>query len=140
MKNAAAKQVEFGAAVCLPLQQFQPVDLAFDGTIAPRLRQGGLNRRKVADNSGNKAVHCRGSRNRQPDLERCGIPLAQNAAEFIDCRRCGADLGYMEDDALLMIKLSDRILEIADNRNTLTHGEFQLTVPFSRSAAMGDVS
>ena len=76
MKNAAAKQVEFGAAVRLPLQQFQPVDLAFDRTIAPRLRQGGLNRGKVADNSGNEAVQCRGSRSRQPDLERGCIPLA----------------------------------------------------------------
>src|SRR3954470_20560871 len=93
MKNAAAQQVEFGAAVCLPLQQFQPVDLAFNGTIAPRLRQGGPNRRKVADNSGNEAVHCRGSRSRQPGLERCRISLAQNAAEFIDCRCRGADLG-----------------------------------------------
>src|SRR3954468_21007745 len=93
MKNAAAQQVEFGAAVCLPLQQFQPVDLAFNGTIAPRLRQGGLNRRKVADNSGNEAVHCRGSRNRQPGLERGRISLTQNAAEFIDCRCRGADLG-----------------------------------------------
>ena len=84
MKNAAAKKVEFSAAICLALQQFQPVDLAFDGTIAPRLRQGGLNRRKVADNSGNEAVQCRSSRSRQPSLERCRIPLAHNAAEFID--------------------------------------------------------
>src|SRR4051794_26252541 len=93
MKNAAAKQVEFGAAVCLPLQQFQPVDLAFDGTIAPRLRQGGPNCRKVAGNSGNEAVQCRGSCRRQPNLERRHIPLAQNAAKFIGCRRRGADLG-----------------------------------------------
>src|SRR5215213_962563 len=94
VKKAAAKQVEFGAAVRLPLEQFQPVDLAFDGTIAPRLRQGSPNRRKVANNSGNEAVQRRGSRRGQPNLERRRIPLAQNAAEFIDCRRRGADLGY----------------------------------------------
>jgi hypothetical protein len=75
VKNAAAKEVEFSAAVCLPLQQLQPIDLAFNGTIAPRLRQGGLNRGKVADNSGNKAVQCRGSCSRQPGFERCRIPL-----------------------------------------------------------------
>ena len=78
MKNAATQQVEFGAAVGLPLEQFQPVDLAFDGTIAPRLRQGGPNRRKVADNSGNEAMQRRGSRRGQPNLERRRIPLAQN--------------------------------------------------------------
>jgi hypothetical protein len=93
VKNAAAKQVEFGAAIHLPLEQFEPVDLALDRTIAPRLRQGGLNRRKVADNSGDKAVQCRDSRSRQPSLARCRIPLAQNTAEFICCRRCG---GYGE--------------------------------------------
>src|SRR3954466_3270474 len=93
MKNAAAKQIEFGAAVRLPLQQFQPVNLALDRTIAPRLRQGGPNRRKIAGNSGNEAVQCCGSCRRQPGLKRGRIPLAQNAAEFIDYRRRGADLG-----------------------------------------------
>jgi hypothetical protein len=93
VKNTAAQRVEFGTAVCLSLQQFRPVDLAFEGTLAPRLRQGGPNRCKRADNSGEEAVPCRGSRSPQPSLERCHIPLAQNAAEFMDCRRRSADLG-----------------------------------------------
>src|SRR3954470_7805217 len=118
MKNAAAQQVEFGAAVRLSLQQFQPVDLAFDGTIAPRLRQGGPNRRKIAGNSGNEAVQGRGSRRRQPSLERGHIPLAQNAAEFIDVCRRGADLGR---------KSSQRI-------DKLPVGSCQLTWALSRQA------
>jgi hypothetical protein len=32
---------------------------------------------------------------------------------------------YTKDEALLMMKLSDRILEIADGRSNLTRGEFQ---------------
>src|SRR4051794_29379927 len=111
MKNAAAQQVEFGAAVRLPLQQFQPVDLAFNETVAPRLRQGSPNRRKVAGNSGNEAVQRRGSRRRQPNLERRRIPLAQNAAKFIDCRRRGANLGCESSQRLdkLSIGLRQRL-------------------------------
>jgi hypothetical protein len=35
---------------------------------------------------------------------------------------------YTKDEALLMMRLSDRILEIADNRENLTHGEFQSAI------------
>jgi hypothetical protein len=32
---------------------------------------------------------------------------------------------YKKNEALLMMRLSDRILEIVDNRNNLTRGELQ---------------
>jgi hypothetical protein len=32
---------------------------------------------------------------------------------------------HIKEEALLMMQLSDRILEIADNRNKLTRGDFQ---------------
>jgi hypothetical protein len=32
---------------------------------------------------------------------------------------------HTKDEALLMMQLSDRIVEIADNRNQLTHRDFQ---------------
>ena len=47
VKNTAAREVEFGASVHLPLQHLQPVDPPRDGTVAPRLRQGGANGRSA---------------------------------------------------------------------------------------------
>src|SRR6185437_4760512 len=108
--NTAAKQVEFGAAVRLPLQQFQPVDLAFDRTIAPRLRQGGPNRRKVAGNSGNKAAQYGGLRRRQPGLERGHIPLAQNAAELINGSGRGVDLRRESSQRIDKLSIGSRQL------------------------------
>ena len=56
VQNAAAQEIEVGATIHLPLQQLEPVDLPFDRTVAPRLRQGRPNCADVADEPGDKAA------------------------------------------------------------------------------------
>lgn len=62
MENALSEEVEFGAAVHLPLEQFEPVDLAFHGTIAPRERHGRTDGSQIVAKAVGKTSNFRGTR------------------------------------------------------------------------------
>lgn len=60
-QNAASQQVEAGATIALPLQQLEAVDLALSLAAAPRLAQGGSDRRAVRLQPGSERRDGRGA-------------------------------------------------------------------------------
>ena len=81
VQDAAAQQVELGAAMHLPFQQLQAVDMPFGGTVAPRMCQRRPHGIDVAQQALGKATQ-----------ERCFRPrsLALRAVRAKARPRCGS--------------------------------------------------
>ncbi len=90
-QNAPSQQVEAGAAVALPLQQFEAVDLAFGLAAAPGQGEGSANRRPVLLQPGGERLD-----GTDTARTRLGEPDVQ-----VGCRCCGA---YRLPDAALADK------------------------------------
>ena len=75
-EHPAAQQVEPGSSVHLTLDDLEPVDLALDLPVAPRLGQGGTHRVLIAPEAGGERRQGAGLRLAQPAVERIGDLVA----------------------------------------------------------------
>ena len=80
-KNTAPKEVVFGTTIHGPLQQLQPVDLAFDRTGAPGFNEGGQYRVMVALDTPHEAIEHRSFCIGQPSFERRSVCLVRRASD-----------------------------------------------------------
>jgi len=93
VQDAAAQQVELGAAIHLPLQQFQAVHVSFGRAVAPRMRQRCTDRIDVARQALGEAAQARHLRLAQRRIKRVGIALAHEPGEGVGEFRREADVG-----------------------------------------------
>ena len=92
-EHPAAQQVEPGPSVHLPLDDLEPVDLALDLAVAPRLGQGGAHRVLIAPEAGGERRQGAGLRLAQPAVERIGHLVLDHRHEAADEIDGGGDGG-----------------------------------------------
>src|SRR5690349_6934918 len=91
--HSTTQQVEPGTSVHLPLDDLEPVDLALDLAVAPRLGQRGAHRIRVAPEAGGERGQGAGLRLAQPAIERIGHLVLDHGRETADEIDSGGDGG-----------------------------------------------
>jgi hypothetical protein len=84
-QETTAEAIETCPATHLPLQQFQPRDVAFDGAVAPRQGDPGLDCRIVVTEPWCEALHsrqCARCRTGKPALQAVGLAGAHEVSEL----------------------------------------------------------
>ena len=92
-EHPAAQQVEPGPSVHLTLDDLEPVDLALDLAVAPRLGQRGAHRILIAPEAGGERRQGAGLRLAQPAVERIGHLVLDHRHEAADEIDGGGDGG-----------------------------------------------
>lgn len=92
-EHPAAPQVEIGPSVHLPLDDLEPVDLALDLAVAPRLGKSGTHRVLIVPETGGERRQGAGLRLAQPTVERIGHLVLDHRHEAADEIDGGGDGG-----------------------------------------------